>query len=62
MTKKSIKKRGFNQCEDISRRGIKKDSIALSRSVIKVNDTKEQKTLAREERDENIKGAFKVMK
>ncbi len=61
MTKKSIKKRGFNQCQLLAEEVSRKTGIALSRSVIKVNDTKEQKTLSKEERAENIKGAFKVL-
>ena len=58
MTKKSIKKRGFNQCEIISKYISKNLNIPVSKALIKVKNTKEQKTLSKEERENNIKDAF----
>lgn len=58
MTKSSIKKRGFNQCEIIAKRISKKLNIPVSKALIKVKNTKEQKTLSKEERKNNIKDAF----
>lgn len=60
MSKSSIKKRGFNQCEIIAKNLSKSLNIPVSYSLIKVKDTREQKRLSKEERYKNIKDAFKV--
>ena len=60
MTKKSEKKRGFNQCEVIARHIGYRINIPVSDCIKKIKNTKEQKTLTKEERVKNLKGAFKV--
>ena len=60
MTKLAIRKRGFNQCEIICKNLSEALGIPLSRSLIKTKDTKEQKSLSKEERAKNIEGVFKV--
>lgn len=60
MSKSSVKKRGFNQCEIIAKKLSKSLNIPVSNSLIKIKNTKEQKSLSKEERYKNIKGAFKI--
>lgn len=60
LSKKSMKKRGFNQCEILSKRISDKYNIPISKSLIKVIETKEQKTLSREDRKKNIINAFSI--
>lgn len=60
MTKKSEKKRGFNQCEVIARHIGYHINIPVSHCIKKIKNTKEQKTLTKEERVKNLMGAFKV--
>ena len=60
MTKKSEKKRGFNQCEVIARYIGYHINVPVSDCIKKIKNTKEQKTLTKEERVKSIKGAFKV--
>ncbi|SCJ90528.1 DNA utilization protein GntX [uncultured Clostridium sp.] len=60
MSKSSIKKRGFNQCEIIAKNLSKSLNIPVSNSLIKIKNTKEQKSLSKDERYKNIKGAFKI--
>ena len=60
MTKKSEKKRGFNQCEVIARHIGYHINVPVSDCIKKIKNTKEQKTLTKEERVKSIKGAFKV--
>ena len=59
--KKALKKRGYNQCEYIA----KELSLITGNKVVKalkrIRETKVQKTLSREERFKNIKGAFQVI-
>lgn len=62
MTKKSEKKRGFNQCEVIARHIGYHINIPVSDCIKKIKNTKEQKTLTKEERVKNLKGAFKVIR
>lgn len=62
MSKSSVKKRGFNQCEVIAKNLSKLLDIPVNDSLIKIKDTREQKSLSKEERYKNIKGAFKVKK
>ena len=61
ISKKSKKKRGFNQCEILAKKVSAKYNVAISNSLIKVRETKEQKTLSREDRKKNIIEAFDVM-
>lgn len=60
MSKKAIKKRGFNQCEIIGKKIGEELNIPISNCIVKSKDTKEQKTLAKEERIKNVKGAFEI--
>lgn len=60
LSKKSLKKRGFNQCEYISKKIARDLSIDVMEVLIKKKETKEQKTLMKDERFENIKDAFKI--
>ena len=60
MSKNSIKKRGFNQCEVIAKHLSEELNIPVSKSLIKIKDTKEQKSLSKEERYKNIKDAFEI--
>lgn len=60
LSKKSLKKRGFNQCEFMGRIVAEKYNIKFYNGIIKIKDTKDQKTLSKEEREENIKGVFSV--
>ncbi|WP_196001129.1 ComF family protein [Clostridium sp. 1001271B_151109_B4] len=60
MTKKAIKKRGFNQCEVISKSISYTTGIPISNCIIKSKNTKEQKTLSKDERKSNIQGAFNI--
>lgn len=60
MTKKSIKKRGFNQCKIIANNIGFYTDISVSNCIKKVKDTREQKTLSKEERNINIKDAFVI--
>jgi len=60
LSKKSKKIRGFNQCEYIAKKISKDLSIEVLEILIKEKETKEQKTLKRDERYENIRDAFKI--
>lgn len=60
MTRKSKRKRGFNQCELIANYIGDKFNIPVSNSILKIISTSEQKTLSKDERFKNIKGAFSI--
>lgn len=60
MTKKAEKKRGFNQCKLIAKIISNNMNIPVSNCIKKIKNTKEQKTLSKEERIKNLKGVFKV--
>ncbi|HCW52736.1 MAG TPA: amidophosphoribosyltransferase [Clostridium sp.] len=60
MSKKSKKKRGFNQCEYIAKKVAYNLSIRNISILYKCKETKEQKRLLRQERFENIKNAFGI--
>ena len=62
MTKKSEKKRGFNQCEVIAKNIGDHINIPVSDCIKKIKNTKEQKTLTKEERVKNLRGVFKVVR
>ncbi|MBQ6820057.1 MAG: ComF family protein [Clostridium sp.] len=59
-SKKSMKNRGFNQCEYLAIELKKKLKIDICNDIVKNKNIKEQKLLSKEERVENIKGAFKL--
>lgn len=60
ISKRSMKARGFNQCEIIAKHLGRELGIPVSNCLVKVKDTKEQKSLSKEERSKNIKDAFAV--
>ncbi|MGL5378639.1 ComF family protein [Clostridium sp.] len=60
LSKKSFKKRGFNQCEFMGKIIAERYNMKCYNGIIKIKDTKEQKTLSKEERSENVKGVFSV--
>lgn len=60
MSKKSKRKRGFNQCEVMAKNISIYTSIPINNSIIKNRNTKEQKKLSKDERISNIKGAFSI--
>ncbi|MFT8348622.1 ComF family protein [Clostridium saccharoperbutylacetonicum] len=60
LSKKSQRNRGFNQCEYIAKKIAKDLSIEVFGILVKQRETKEQKTLKKDERYENIKDAFKL--
>lgn len=60
LSKKSKKKRGFNQCEYISKKVAYDLSIKTIDVLYKCRETKEQKRLQRHDRFENVKDAFGV--
>ena len=62
LSKKSKKYRGFNQCEYIAKKISRDLSIEVLDILTKQKETKEQKTLKRDERYENIKNAFTIEK
>ena len=62
LSKKSKKNRGFNQCEYIAKKISRDLSIEVLDILTKQKETKEQKTLKRDERYENIKDAFTIEK
>lgn len=57
-SKKTLKQRGFNQCEYLANELSKKIKVDLYKDIIKVKNTKEQKLLSKEDRFKNISGAF----
>lgn len=58
--KKSIKKRGFDQCEFIANKVSFKLDIPLLKDIKKKENIKEQKRLSKEDRFVNIKDAFYI--
>lgn len=61
LSKKSKKKRGFNQCEILAKKVSEKYDIPISHSLIKVRETKEQKILSKEDRKRNVVDAFDIV-
>ena len=61
MTKKSQKKRGYNQVKLLAEAVAKRTDIPLLKNcVIKVKDTAVQKGLSQKERESNLAGCFKI--
>lgn len=58
--KKSIKQRGFDQCNFIANKVSFKLDIPLLKDIKKKNNVKEQKRLSKEDRIINIKDAFYI--
>lgn len=55
-----MKKRGYNQAEILAKNMAKKLDISVYDALERVKDTKTQVGLKKEEREINIKGAFKI--
>lgn len=60
LSKKSQKKRGFNQCEYMAKKISYDLSINKIDVLIKSKENKEQKTLQRHERFENVKNIYNI--
>lgn len=61
MTVKSERRRGYNQAKLLAYElGKRLDLPVLDGALIKLKDTKEQKTLSRKEREENLTGVFRA--
>ena len=60
-SKKALKERGFNQCEYIANEIGYRNNFKVINTLKRVRETKVQKTLSREERIKNLKGAFEVI-
>ncbi len=60
LTKTSLRKRGFNQTEDLAKDISCKLRISLYRGLKKKRETKEQVFLSEKERLKNIKDAFSI--
>ncbi|MGL5649518.1 MAG: ComF family protein [Clostridium sp.] len=58
ISKKKLKKRGFNQCEYIAKKIGKALEIQVIDTLKQVKEIKEQKTLGIKEREENVREAF----
>lgn len=61
ISKESLKKRGFNQCEYLAKELGFRNNLRVMDTLEKVKETEIQKTLSKEERRINLQGAFKVM-
>lgn len=61
ISKESLKTRGFNQCEYIAKELGYILNMEVVNTLVRVKSSKTQKTLRREERLENLKGAFAVI-
>ena len=59
-SKKAMKERGFNQCEYLAQELKKRLNINICKDVIRNKNVMEQKLLSRDERINNIKGAFSL--
>jgi competence protein ComFC len=60
ISKERIKKYGFNQCEYLAQEIAFRNGFVVIDTLKKVKDTKIQKTLSKEERAENMVGAFGI--
>ena len=56
-----MKKRGFNQCEYLAREIAFRNNYKVINTLKKVRETKDQKTLSKKERKENLIGAFEII-
>ena len=59
MTKKAERKRGYNQSKLLAESVGEKLNVPVISTVIKINDTAEQKNLSVKERVENLEKSFK---
>ncbi|MCR4945202.1 MAG: ComF family protein [Clostridium sp.] len=61
VSSKTMKKRGFNQCEYLAREIAFRNNYKVINTLKKVRETKDQKTLSKKERKENLIGAFEII-
>lgn len=61
LSKESYKNRGFNQCEYISKELGYRCNMKVMNTLKRIKEVKIQKTLNKEEREENLKGVFEVI-
>lgn len=59
-SKTAMKRRGFNQCKFIAQITSHKLNIPISHDLVKVKETREQKTLSKEERMINLYNVFDI--
>ena len=57
---KSLKERGFNQCEYIAKELAFRNNFKVVNTLVTVREVKSQKTLSKEERFNNLYGTFQV--
>lgn len=60
MTKKAVKKRGYNQAQLFGEQLARLSGKPLYEVLVKKKDTEQQKSLGRREREENLTGCFGV--
>lgn len=60
ISKKKLKNRGFNQCEYICKKAGKALNKEVLETLVQIKEVKEQKTLTKQERANNVKGIFKA--
>lgn len=60
ISKKSLEKRGFNQCRVLAKNMSIALDIPIIDCLVKVKETKEQKLLGKEEREKNILNSFTI--
>lgn len=61
ISKRSLKERGFNQCEYLGKNLGKELGLKCLETLVKVKETKRQKELSKSERFKNIKDSFGVI-
>ena len=59
--KKALKERGFNQCEYMANEIAYRNNYRVMNTLKKVKETRVQKTLNREDRIKNLRGAFEII-
>lgn len=63
MTKKSVRKRGYNQTELLALALSERIKVSVIRgAAVKTRQTEDQKQLSLKERADNLKGSFKILK
>lgn len=60
MTKKAMRRRGYNQSYILAKGLSERLNVELFESVEKIKETKRQATLTKKERQKNLVGAFKI--
>ena len=61
MTDKALRKRGYNQSKILAEEFCKITGLELIDCVVKVKETSRQATLNREQRQRNLKSAYRVI-